>query len=78
MHEADNSVSSTEDTSTNTVYDTEQSGYSNKADHDRKRTRIENGMNTEMSIDPTAGERRQLTLLIFNNSKKVDAISYDE
>ena len=41
MHEADNSVSSTEDTSTNTVYDTEQSGYSNKADHDRRRTRIE-------------------------------------
>ena len=35
-------------------------------------------MNIEMSIDPTAGERRQLTLLIFNNSKKVDAISYDE
>ena len=42
MHEADNSVSSTEedDTSTNTVYDTEQSGYSNAADHNRRRTRV--------------------------------------
>ena len=37
-----------------------------------------NDMNIGMSIEPTAGEHRQLTLLIFHDSKKGDVISYDE
>ena len=37
-----------------------------------------NGMNIGMSIEPTAGEHRQFTLLIFHDSKKEGAVSYDE